>query len=177
MVGENLKKLRESLGLTQMKFAARIGLTQGTLSAVESNKSAMSRQSLMSISREFGVRLEWLETGEGEMYKQADTSILAQLESTGLLTPKGRELMEIYLRMPPSTQDLIADAISAAAKFYPRKVEQSPVKPDNEKTREEMHDQLDAELDAKEAAEKREISTSLASTGTNGSSKKFGNSS
>lgn len=176
MIGDNIKKLRNELGMTQANFAARIELTQGAIASVESGKRELSRQSLLAISREFGVRLEWLETGEGEMYKQADTSILAQLESTGSLTPKGRELIELYLKMPPNVQDLIADAIAAAAKLYPRKVEQSPIKPDNEKTREEMHEQLDAELDAKEAAEKREISTSSASTGTSGLSKKSGRS-
>ena len=50
-------------------------------------------------------------------------------------------------------------------------------KPDDEMTREEMHAQLDAEIDAKEAAAKRGISTSSASTTTTGSTKKFGNSS
>ena len=116
MVENNIKRLREELGLTQQKFAEQVGIKQGTLSAVESNKSNISRQVLMLISREFGVRLEWLETGEGEMYATRDTSVIAQLEAAGCLTPKGRELIEIYLQMPPDTQNLIADAIAAAAK-------------------------------------------------------------
>ena len=116
MVGNNIKRLREELGLTQQKFAERIGIKQNSIALIESNKRNISRQALMSISREFGVRLEWLETGEGEMYATRDTSAIAQLEAAGCLTPKGRELIEIYLQMPPDTQNLIADAIAAAAK-------------------------------------------------------------
>ncbi len=173
MIGDNIKKLRQSLNMTQVQFAERIALTQGAIASAENNKRGLSKQALLSISREFGVRLEWLETGEGEMYKAPDTSVLAQLESSGVLTPKGRELMEIYLRLPPEAQDLIADAIATAARLYPRKAEQT-VKPDGEKTREEAHAILDAEFDAREAAAKRGTQTSSVSIISSGSLKKSG---
>ena len=182
MIGDNIKKLRETLGITQQKFAERIGLKQNSIALIEGNKRNISQQALMAISREFGVRLEWLETGEGEMYSERDTSILAQLEASGSLTPKGRELIEIFLRMPPATQDLIANAIAEAAKYFScesetRNVVPMPTrKPDNELTREEMHAALDAELDARDAARKRGIATSSASTGSSGSLKRYGNS-
>lgn len=169
MIGDNIKKLRERLGMTQTKFAAQIGITQGTIAAVESNKRALSRQALLAISREFGVRLEWLETGEGEMYAERDLSMFAKLEATGELTPKGREFLEAFLKLPAHMQDIVVDAVRVAAVLYPRK-------PDSELSREEKHAMLDAELDKKEAAEKREISTSSASTGSSGASKNFGRS-
>ena len=182
MVGDNIKKLREQLGYTQQKFAEQIGIKQGTLSGAESNKSNLSKQALMAISREFGVRLEWLETGEGEMYTERDTSILAQLEASGSLTPKGRELIEIYLKMPPATQDLIAEAIAAAAKYFPRKSSSEKVvtiptrKPDSELTREEKLSMIGEEIDAEESSRKKGATTSLAFTGSSGTSKKFGKS-
>ena len=60
MVGDNIKKLRETLGLTQQKFADRIGIKQNSVALIEGNKRNISRQALLSISREFGVRLDWL---------------------------------------------------------------------------------------------------------------------
>ena len=178
MIGDNIKKLRNELGLTQVEFGDKIGIKQNTLASIESGKKNTSRQNLLAISREFGVRLEWLETGEGEMYKQADTSILAQLESTGSLTPKGRELIELYLKMPPNVQDLIADAIAAAAKLYPRKTEaeQLHVEPENELTPDEAAEIVRYERTAVLAAKKEETPTSSASTGTSGLSKKSGRS-
>lgn len=182
MVGDNIKKLREQLGYTQQKFAEQIGIKQGTLSGAESNKSNLSKQALMAISREFGVRPEWLETGEGEMYTERDTSILAQLEASGSLTPKGRELIEIYLKMPPATQDLIAEAIAAAAKYFPRKSSSEKVvaiptrKPDKDLSTEEAMKVIRQEWEEKQAAEKRVITTSSVSTGSSGTSKRYGNS-
>lgn len=176
MVGDNIKKLREELGLTQTKFAERIGIKQNTIAAVESNSRNISRQALKAISREFKVSLEWLETGEGEMFLQQSTAALTRLEEEYNLSTKSRELIENFLKLPPSVRDLVADAVARAAVFYPRKPEadQSHIKPDSELTREEVHAQLDAEWKAKEEAEKRGISTSSASTITSGLSKKSG---
>ena len=182
MIGDNIKKLREKLGYTQQKFAEKIGIKQNSIALIEGNKRNISRQALLAISREFGVRLEWLETGEGEMYTERDTSILAQLEASGSLTPKGRELIEIYLRMPPATQDLIADAIAAAAKYFPRKAESERVatmparKPDSELTPDEAAEIVRQERAAVLAAEKRATTTSPVSTGSSGSLKRYSNS-
>ena len=119
MLGDNIKTLRKIRKMTQQQFAEQIGVRQSTIAMVETNKTTLSRQAVMSICREFGVRLEWLETGEGEMWAERDTSILAKLEAEKVLTPKGRELMEHFLKLPPELQDLVADAVKAAARMYP----------------------------------------------------------
>ena len=174
MVGDNIKELRRVLGLTQQRFSARIGITQGTIAAIESNKRNISRQALMSISREFGVRIEWLETGEGEMFGAHDMSILEQLAAEFELDDKSRELIENFLRLPPETRKLVATAVEQAAKLYPRRVE-AP-KPDNELTKNEVLEIIGCEFDDMQESRKRGTSTSSASTGSNGTSKKFGTS-
>lgn len=167
MIGDNIKTLRKSLGLTQQKFSERIGINQATLSTAESGKSNLSRQALLSISREFGVRLEWLETGAGEMFIQRNLSTIEQLAAEFNLTEQERELITNFLSLPPDVRDMVAQAVSRAAKLYPRK-------PDTELNRAEMHEMLDDELDDREAAKKEATTTWSASTPTSGSSKKFG---
>lgn len=192
MLGDNVKTLRKIRKMTQQQFAEQIGVRQSTIAMVETNKTTLSRQALMSICREFGVRLEWLETGEGEMWAERDTSILAQLEADKVLTPKGRELMEHFLKLPPELQDLVADAIKAAARMYTAQEQSEEVqtqieieeivpsvtrrKADSELTREERHAMLDAELDAMEAAKKEGVRPSKVFTGLNGRLRKFGKS-
>ncbi len=199
MIGDNIKTLREKLGITQTKFATQIGLTQGTIASVEKNKRDLSRQALLAISREFGVRLEWLETGEGEMYTKPDTSLFAQLEAENKLTPKGREFLEAFLRLPVTMQDLVIDATAVLAQMFPKKelaglksqpdeltkaevyeaigIVPSPTKPDSELSPDEAADKIRQERANVLAAQKRETITSSASTGTSGTSKKIGNSS
>lgn len=170
MIGDNIKNLRETLSMTQTKFAEQIGLTQGTIASVENNKRDLSRQALMAISQKFGVRLEWLETGEGEMYTEQDTSLFARLEAENKLTPKGREFLEAFLRLPVTMQDLVVDATSVLAQMFPQKA-------DSELTPDEAADKVRQERAEVLAAQKRETITSSASTGTSGTSKKIGNSS
>ena len=76
-----IKFLRKNSGLTQEKFAERIGLKQNSIALIESGKRNISDQTILSICREFGVREEWLRTGKGEMYTPAPTTgldLLAQ---------------------------------------------------------------------------------------------------
>lgn len=174
MLGDNIKKLREALGFTQQKFAERIGIKQATLSMAESGKSNISRQALLSISREFGVRLEWLETGEGEMYSERNMSIIEQLSEEFQLDDKSREFLENFLRLTPENRRLVVSGLEQAAKLYPRnKPEERRIKPDSELTTEEAMEKVRYEWEAKMDAEKRGILTSSASTGLNGASKKF----
>lgn len=176
MVGDNIKKLREIRGMTQTKFAEQIGVRQSTIAMVETGKAKISRQALLAISRQFGVRLEWLETGEGEMYTEQDTSLFARLEAENKLTPKGREFLEAFLRLPVSMQDLVVDATAVLAQMFPRKDDAQVRKPDKELSTEEAMEVIRQEWEEKQAAEKRETSTSSAFTGTSGTSKKIGHS-
>lgn len=48
-VGERIKKRREELGLTQERFAEKIGLTTGYISAVEQGKSFPRYEKLILI--------------------------------------------------------------------------------------------------------------------------------
>lgn len=168
MIGDNIKLLRETLGLTQQKFAERIGIKQNSVALIESNKRNISRQAMLSISREFKVRLEWLETGKGEMFAQRNISIIEQLSAEYNLTPQSRELIEDFLKLPPDVRDLVAQAVRQATKYYPRKA-------DDELTKEEAMKIIGEEFDDKEEARKRGISTSAVSIGINGTLKKFGN--
>lgn len=169
MVGDNIKELRQKLGKTQQEFADRLGVKQNTIALIESGKRNISEQLLLSISREFGANLEWLRTGEGEMYVQKNQSLLEQLEDEFKRSPKSRELIESYLKLPPHVRDMVAVAIEQAAKFYPRK-------PDDELSKEEVLEMISVEFDDAQAAKKRGTATSSVSTGTSGTSKKFGNS-
>ncbi len=72
MSDSRLVVLRDLLSLSQQEFASRIGITQGALSQLESQKSKLSLDSLLKINRVFGVDCNWLVTGEGDIFYQPD---------------------------------------------------------------------------------------------------------
>ena len=174
-VGDRIAELIHFKGLKKVEFAAAVNIDQSYVTKIIKGTSNASSRLLDDICREFGVRREWLENGEGEMFAQRDAAIIMQLETEYQLTPKSRELLECFLRLPLETRELVAQAISQAAKYYPAQ----PAKPrrdDEELTREEIHAMIDRELDEAEAAAKRGTKSS-AFTFSSGLARKFGNTS
>ena len=69
MIGERVKMLRERLGQNQSKFAQQGGFSQGFLSAVEKEQKVPGAAFLQSLRRYFDANVNWVLTGEGEMFE------------------------------------------------------------------------------------------------------------
>lgn len=67
---ERLKELRKSLGMTQDKFASRIGLSRNFITQIEIGSKFPSDRTISDICREFNVNEHWLRTGEGSPTKE-----------------------------------------------------------------------------------------------------------
>ena len=62
--------LRKSLGLTQDEFAKRLDLSRNYIWMIENGERIPPDRTISSICREFGVREEWLRTGELPIKKE-----------------------------------------------------------------------------------------------------------
>lgn len=67
-LNDRIKLLRKKLGLTQVDFGAKVGISGGAVSQIESGSNVPSEPVIRAISREFGVDYVWLKTGEGDMH-------------------------------------------------------------------------------------------------------------
>lgn len=63
-----IKELRKEHKLTLQQLGDKIGISNPALSNIENGKTNPSDQTVKSLCREFGVREEWLRTGEGKKY-------------------------------------------------------------------------------------------------------------
>lgn len=73
-IRDRFKYLREYLGLSQTAFGQKIGLERSSMSAIEHKQRNLTPRTIRDICREFNVNEEWLSTGEGEMFCQAEKS-------------------------------------------------------------------------------------------------------
>lgn len=65
---ERIAVLRKTLGLTQKQFGEQIGVQRGTIANYELGRNIPTETVRLMICKVFGVRREWLETGEGEIF-------------------------------------------------------------------------------------------------------------
>ena len=63
-----IAQLRKKEGMTQKKFAEKIGVSENYVWMMEKGDRVPSDRTISDVYREFGVNEGWLRTGEGEMY-------------------------------------------------------------------------------------------------------------
>jgi transcriptional regulator with XRE-family HTH domain len=67
-LGDRIKEVRTSSNKSLTAFADSLGISKGTLSKMENNKNSPSVTTLVSLSKQYNVNLNWILTSEGEMY-------------------------------------------------------------------------------------------------------------
>jgi len=106
-IGERIKQLRKSLGLTQQEFADRINMKQNSIANYEIGRNDPIDAVLSLICREYRVNEAWLRAGEGEMFAPAKDSLLDQLAEQYRLSDTGRRVLEVYISMSDSQRDVL----------------------------------------------------------------------
>lgn len=101
-IGKRIKMLRAYLGLNQTEFAENIGSAQNTITGYESGRRTPSSQAMALICNVYGVNMEWLKNGTGEM--MAPTDELSPIVTKYGLSHAERLLIEKFLMQPPAAR-------------------------------------------------------------------------
>lgn len=156
---ERIKKLRKVLDLTQQEFANRIGIKRNTIANYEAGRNAPIDSVVSLICREFGVNEAWLRTGEGEMFAPAPTNELEALaDRYPDLTHESLVFIEKLVGLSRSDQNVIMGFLRDVVKGFddvaPSAQAKAKPKPtnDHEWTAEELHAELDRQLQMEETA-------------------------
>lgn len=100
-LGYKIKWVRESLGLSQSKFAASLGLSTSGISSAECGRSPLSDERLKSICAKYDVNYEWLMRGEGQPFGRLAQDALDISESEQCATVGGRiKWVRSHFRLP-----------------------------------------------------------------------------
>lgn len=73
-MNERFKELRKTLGLTQSEFGKILGLSTSGVSEIEAGRRKVTEQHLIMLSnyKKKIINIEWLRTGDGEMFVKMD---------------------------------------------------------------------------------------------------------
>lgn len=61
---DRISQVIKDLGITKTEFAKRLNISQAFVSQITSGAASPSDRTISDICREFGIREEWLRTGE-----------------------------------------------------------------------------------------------------------------
>ncbi|WP_176698614.1 helix-turn-helix domain-containing protein [Romboutsia hominis] len=73
-INNNIKTLREKhLKLNQFEFADKIGIKRNSVSVIETGRRNPSQRTLDDICEVFNVNMDWLKTGEGNVFNDSSS--------------------------------------------------------------------------------------------------------
>ena len=114
---DRLNQIISDSGLTKTAFAKRIEVSQGFVSQLCSGSFNPSPRTISAICREFNIRREWLETGEGPMRLPEPDEDLDYIND--LLAGDSdevvrfvRRFLRTYLELTPDRQKVMQDFIA-----------------------------------------------------------------
>lgn len=119
-MNKRLRELRKALGLTQGEFGKILGITTSGVSDIESGRRNVTEQHLIMLSnyKEKPIDVNWIRTGEGEMFLPVLEEDETALYVSELLEDEGdnplytiiKEVMHTYSELSPKSQEVIRDA-------------------------------------------------------------------
>lgn len=113
---DRLNQIISDSGLTKTAFAKRIEVSQGFVSQLCSGSFNPSPRTISAICREFNVRREWLETGEGPMKlpepeEDLDYINILVAQSNNPMKDLVRAILVAFDRATPQGKQAILDYI------------------------------------------------------------------
>ena len=96
-VRKRIKKIRETLEVSQRDFAKRVYISQTLLGDIELGNRNVNDRTIQLISTEFNVNKDWLLTGKGDMFSSPPVDL--QLEN----------LIEIFTQLDKGLRDYLLD--------------------------------------------------------------------
>lgn len=113
---ERLRSIRRTLKMTQAEFADIINSSNGHVSDMEKGRKNITDSTMDLLELKKNVSIEWLKTGEGEMFRQLpEEDETAAYVSDLLEDPENplyiiiKEIMHTYDELSPKSQEALRD--------------------------------------------------------------------
>ena len=111
-MGDRVRELRKTLGLTLEAFGEKVGVGKSAVSRLEKGTNNLTEQMILAICREFNVNEEWLRTGNGEMFITLDRETeIARLTRDLLLEEDSfkNRVISVLAKLTPEQWELLSE--------------------------------------------------------------------
>lgn len=104
-IKDRLRELRKSVGLSQTKFGEKVGVGLGVIRNLEDGLTSPAPMFLDLICRTYGCDRIWLETGDGEMFREMSADEQIADFVGGILSDRGDQFQKKVIQILSSLDD------------------------------------------------------------------------
>ncbi len=108
--GERLKKIRENLGITQEQLANKLGIKKQSISKAEKNINRLSNESLCHLLSDFNIDINYLLSGEGEMF--ISNKILPDELASATKSEQDKDFFELAVKARKGNKQAIKELLA-----------------------------------------------------------------
>ena len=161
-MGDRILMVRKDCGgLSQEEFAERLGLTKSAISGYETGRRVPTDSVLKHIACEFRVDEDWLKDGSGYPFDPTENDVMEEMFRQFNCSEFERAFLRSYLCLPESdrlefSRYLERLFLGTADELGIRKkseMENQPSRSTHEMSREEIHAELDRQMNEEKEAE------------------------
>ena len=108
-INARFRELRKACNKNQTDFGKVLGLSVSGISAIEAGQRSVTEKHLVMLSNweEYNVNIDWLRTGNGEMFLPNETDTLEAIRQEYHLTDQQFKFVSNFLRLPENEKDII----------------------------------------------------------------------
>ena len=108
-INDRFALLRKACNKTQKDFAEVLGLSQPAINGMENGKREILDRHLLMLQnwKEYHVNIDWLKTGEGEMFLMDEGDALEALRIAYELTDLQFDIVATFVRMAPADREIM----------------------------------------------------------------------
>lgn len=108
-INVRFKELRKTCKKTQTDFGKVLGISSSGIANIETGQRSITEKHLIMLSNweEYHVNIDWLRTGEGEMFLPDETDILEAIRKEYGLTDTQFKFVSNFLRLPENEKDIL----------------------------------------------------------------------
>lgn len=109
------KELRKACKKNQIDFGKALGISSSGVANIETGQRKVTEKHLLMLSNwdEFNVNIDWLRTGNGEMFLPSETDTLEKIRQEYRLTDQQFKFVSNFLRLPENEKEIIFNFLSS----------------------------------------------------------------
>lgn len=120
-IGDRLKEIRKTLGLTQAEFGEKMGLKPTAIGQMESGARNITDRTYILLQEKYNVNIEYLQGLSGEMFVSPTTFSLDEYAKSKELKEMEINLIRGFMELDPNVRNALYDMFKNAFSNEPSK--------------------------------------------------------